>query len=472
MRNLEQLLKPFFYPKNLAIIGASTKSFKFGNWQLKSLIDFGFKGNVYPINPRGVDIYDIPSYKKLEDVPEPVDLVYITVPFNKVLNSFEECIEKKVKAVIILTAGFKETGDLKAIEVESKLSKLAIESNTPIIGPNCFGVYSPDGGITLLPGQEFSKETGDVAFLSQSGGVAVDFVRITNSWGINFSKVVSYGNACDISAADLIKYFAADPQTRIIAGYFEGMKNGKEFLNAIKNLKKPLILWNGGLTEAGARASFSHTGFLASRPEIWEGIFRQNPNLVRVNSLDEMFDTLLAFHKLSPPSGRNLGIIGGGGAIGVVLSDIANKFGLNVPKLMPSVRDEIKKFLILDGSNAANPVDLGNPVYKFTTAFKNILFAFGQEKSIDIIINDQITTHIENDDLRAVKRIIKKFKEKFEKPLVIILRQISKKQNELEQEEKYRKARDNYLSYSIPVYESFFRAMQAIKNYTQYYEKN
>ncbi len=469
---IKENLKLFFYPKNLAIIGASTKTFKFGNWLLKALIDFGFKGKIYPINPRGVDIYGLKSFKKLEDIQENIDLVYITVPFDKVLDSFNECIEKKVKAVIILTSGFKETGEPQGIKLENELSLLARESNTRIIGPNCFGVYCPEGGITLLPGPNFSKESGEVALLSQSGGVAVEFIHLANSHGINFSKVISYGNACDISAADLINYLASDSQTKIIAGYFEGMKNGNAFLEAVRNLKKPLILWKGGLTEAGARASFSHTGFLASKPEIWEGVFKQFPNLIKVDSIEEMFDTLLALIKLPPPSGKNLGIIGGGGAIGVALSDLANNFCLNVPKLAPSVKKEVQKYLILDGSVAANPVDLGNPVYRFTTAFKNILFTLANDSSINMIINDQISTHIEPDDLRAVGRILKQFKMKFNYPLVIVLRQISKKLDELDQEEKARKAKNNYLSLGIPVYDSFFRAMRAIRNYAQYHKKN
>ncbi|MHA1380607.1 MAG: CoA-binding protein [Candidatus Helarchaeota archaeon] len=474
MKDIKEVLKPFFYPENIAIIGASTKTFKFGNWQLKSLIDFGFneKGNIYPVNPHGIDIYGLKSYKKISDVPDHIDLVYITVPFNKVLDSFKECVDLKIKAVIILTAGFKETGVLKAIEAENELSRLTKETGTRIIGPNCFGVYSPEGGLTLLPGQEFSKESGEVAFLSQSGGVAVEMVRLANSWGIRFSKVISYGNACDISATNLIDYLASDPKTKIIAGYFEGMKNGKDFLKVIKNLKKPLIMWKGGLTEAGSRASFSHTGFLVSKPEIWEGMFKQHPNLIKTDSFEELFDTMLAIQKLPPPSGRNLGIIGGGGAIGVALSDMANRLDLNVPKLLPAIKAEIQKFLILDGSNAANPVDLGNPVYKFSTAFKNILFTFGKDKSIDIIINDQITTHIENGDLRAVQRTLKKFKADFKnKPLIVTLRQISKRLTELDQEEKNRKARDYYLAQKIPVYESFSRAVRAISNYVQYYER-
>ncbi|MFX0132761.1 MAG: CoA-binding protein [Candidatus Hodarchaeota archaeon] len=472
MKNIKEILDPFFYPKNVAIIGASTKPFKFGNWFLKALIGFGYKQKIYPINPHGIDIYGLKSFKKLKDVPEPVDLVYITVPASKTLDSFMECIDEGIKAVIILTAGFKETGDPKFIKVEEELSRLAKESKTRIIGPNCFGVYCPEGGLTLLPGEEFSKETGDVALLSQSGGVAVEFTRLAHTYGINFSKVISYGNACDISAADLINYLAEDPQTKIIAGYFEGMKNGGEFLKSIKNLKKPLILWKGGLTEAGSRASFSHTGYLASKPGIWDGIFKQFPNIIRANSLQEMFDTLIAMIKLPPPSGRNLGIVGGGGAIGVALSDMANRMGLNVPKLTPEVKSEVKKNLPLDGSVAANPVDLGNPVYRTTTAFKNILYVLMEDPTINIIVNDQISSHIEKSDFRALKRILKKIRLENNYPIVVVLRQVSIKKDEIDLEEKHRDARDAYLSYDIPVYDSFFRAMRAIRNYVQYHEKN
>lgn len=474
MQNVEETFKPFFYPESVAIIGASTKPMKFGNWLLNSLIQFGYgnKGKIYPINPHGIDICGLKSYKELRNLPESVDLTYITVPSDKVLDNFRDCIEQKVKAVIILTSGFKETGEQKGIELEKELTKLAKESNTRIIGPNCFGVYCPEGGLTLLPGERFSRVSGDIAFISQSGGVAVELIRLANSYGLTFSKVISFGNACDITAADLVEYLAADPQTKIIGGYLEGMKNGNEFLDKIKKLDKPFIISKGGLTEAGARASFSHTGFLASKPELWEGLSKQFPNIIKVDSNEELFETLLALYKLPPPNGRNLGIIGGGGAIGVALADLANKMGLNIPKLSSPLKSEIQKFLPLDGSVASNPVDLGNPIYKFSTAFKNILFTMAEDQSINIIINDQITTQIEREDLRAVMRTIKSFKQKFNYPLIVILRQISKKYDELDLEEKTRMARDSYLSYGIPVYESFFQAIRAVKNYIQYYEKN
>lgn len=259
----------FFNPKSIAIIGASTKPFKFGSLFLKALLDFQYLGKIYPVNPRGEKIQGLDSWL-LENISDPVDLVFITVPAEQVPDEMRKCARKDFRNIIILTAGFKEAGE-SGKKIEEECAEIARENGIRVIGPNCFGVYHPKGGITLLPGGNFPKDSGEIAMLSQSGGNSVNFVILGQSEGLRFSTVISYGNALDLDFPDFLEYLNTDPDTRLVAAYIEGVRELPRLKEVLKQFRKPLIVWKSGLTEDGARAAASHTGFLSGQAEVWKG---------------------------------------------------------------------------------------------------------------------------------------------------------------------------------------------------------
>ena len=219
------------------MVGASANLRKYGGIYLRALLGFGYTGKVYPINPRESEILGLKAYPRVSDIPEPVDFATITVPAQAVPAIVEECLVKGIKAVQILTAGFREAGE-EGTRLEEQLTKIAAQG-IRIIGPNCFGVYSPGGGLTILPGQYLPREVGPVGCFCQSGGLSLRIPRRASDLGIRFSQVISYGNACDINECDLMEYFSRDPETKIIIGYLEGVKDGPRFLSAFRKFQEP-----------------------------------------------------------------------------------------------------------------------------------------------------------------------------------------------------------------------------------------
>ncbi|MHA1267053.1 MAG: CoA-binding protein [Candidatus Helarchaeota archaeon] len=462
--------RAFFYPRSIAIIGASTKPFKFGSLFLKALLDFRYEGDIYPVNPRGVEIQGLKSWL-LEDISEPVDLIYITVPAEQVPEELQKCAQKNFKHVIILSAGFKEAG-LKGKEIENKCQEIIREYGIRVIGPNCFGIYHPRGRITLLPGGDFPKESGQVAMLSQSGGNSVNFVKMGQSEGLRFSKVISYGNALDLDLPDFLEYLNQDSETKIIAAYVEGVRDIAKLRAVLKDLNKPLIFWKSGLTEDGARAAASHTGFLSGHAEIWQGFFNQfKKKLIPVTNFEELLDTTKMLLYLPPLQQteeywRKIGIIGGGGGIGIELSDTANLYGLKIPKLTEPTREQLKNFLPLEGTSINNPLDIGTPMYMGD--HKKVLTTFMSDPNISILIYDFIIDFVL--DLKMMFRTLQNYKTENNIPIIVILRKLLTTKDSLGLEKKYRKFRDLFHQINIPVFPSFYRGIRALANCIRYYQ--
>ena len=462
--------EPFFYPKSNAIIGASTKQFKFGNLFLKALLDFNYTGKVYPVNPRGVKIQGLDSWM-LEDISDPIDLTYITLPAAQVPEEMRKCAKKNYKSIIILTAGFKEAGK-EGRKIEEECAEIARTHGLRVIGPNCFGTFCPKGEITLLPGGDFPREPGKIAMLSQSGGHAVNFVLLGQSSGLRFSKVISYGNAMDLDLPDYLEYLNNDPDTHVIASYTEGVRDIGKLINVVKDLQKPLILWKSGLTEDGARAAASHTGFLSGQAEVWKGFFKQHRNkIVVANNFEELLDSTLALAYLPPLQNRedytkNIGVIGGGGGIGIEISDSANHQGLKIPKLSDETTTKLKELLPGEGTSINNPLDIGNPMYMGDQ--KKVLESFLEDPGISVLIYDFIVDFVL--DLRGMVRVIREYKKKRNIPIVVILREMLNTVENLGLEKRYRKFRDKFHTIKVPTYPSFYRGVRALANYLKYYK--
>ncbi|MHA1649034.1 MAG: CoA-binding protein, partial [Candidatus Helarchaeota archaeon] len=439
-------------------------------------LDFKYPGKIFPVNAgaaaRGEKIQGLDAWN-LENIKEQIDLVYITVPARQVPDELRKCAKKNFKSIIILTAGFKETGK-EGRKIEDECAKIIKEHGLRVIGPNCFGIYHPKGGVTLLPGGEFPHESGNVAMLSQSGGHSVNFVLIGQSNCMRFSKVISYGNAVDLDLPDFLECLNEDPETDVIASYVEGVRDTEKFKNIIRQFRKTLVLWKSGLTEDGARAAASHTGFLSGQSEIWKGFFRQfRDKLIAVNNFEELLDTTKALAFL-PKLDKNIdyrkqiGVIGGGGGIGIEISDVANQYGLKIPKLTAETQEQLKLLLPPDGTSINNPLDIGTPM--FMGNYKRILEIFLEDPNISILINDFIIDFVV--DMKAVFRVIRNYLKDHKIPIIVILRQLLKPAESLALEKKYRKFRDRFQEIRVPIYPSFYRGIRALANYLRYYSFN
>jgi acyl-CoA synthetase (NDP forming) len=460
-------LEAVFYPKSVAVIGAST-SLKFGSFFVTSLQGFGFKGKIYPVNPRSSEIFGLKAYPNVKDIPEDVDLAAISIPARFVPGVLEDCVEKGVKAAEIFTAGFSELGEKEGIELERKIVKIA-KKGIHIVGPNCFGVYCPESGLTLLPGYDFSKESGNVAFIGQSGGYSADFCMQAKGWGIHFSKLISYGNASDLNEADYIEYFSEDPETKIITAYIEGVRDGRRFFEIVQEvtLEKPVIIWKGGLTNVGARAVASHTGSLGGGERIWNAFFEQS-GAIQANNLEELIDMTITFLYLPLDIGRNFSVIGGGGGITVAAADACERMGISIPTFTPETQKRLREVLPQVGNSVRNPLDMGAPIIPLND-FRRILEIAAEDPQIDMLIIDQspYVTYM-GLSLRRLSEIPAKIREEYGKPVVVILHPTVTDVGMLKAEGEWRKVKDRYLSMGIPVYLSLERAAKALSNLIRY----
>lgn len=478
--------EPLFYPRSLAVIGASADTTKFGNIILSALLEIGFEGRVYPVNTEGGDINGLKAYHSLREIPGEVDLAVMTIPAPAVKNSLEECLRKGVKGVEILTSGFRETGTLEGRRLEEELVQVS-RTGIRILGPNCFGIYCPESGLTILPGQNFSRETGPVGFLSQSGGLCADLGQIAKGLGIRFSKMVSYGNGCDVAACDLLEYFFADPKTRIIAGYLEGVEDGLRFLKILKSNrgKKPVILWKAGLTETGSRAVMSHTGSLSGAAELWDSVLHQG-GVVQVQSAEELIDSIYAFLYLPPTAGPRVALLGGGGAIGVAASDSLDRLGLSAPVLSPPILEKLKASFPPVGNSLKNPVDLGNPMIP-PFMLRKVMEAAGEDGGIDTLIVIQILFYIlyqVRHRLGMDERALSQFsfqpellkacaevQEKYRKPIILVLPDIVTDGKMIDLEIEWRRERDGYQAAGFPVFKTLDRAARALSHFVRYHRR-
>jgi acyl-CoA synthetase (NDP forming) len=468
---------PIFYPKSHAVIGASASERKFGGRFLKTLLNFGYSGKVYPVNPQESEVLGLKTYARVSDIPGPVEFASIAVPARAVPGVVEECLSKGVKAVQILSAGFRELGE-EGARMERDLASIAARG-LRIVGPNCFGVYCPGGGMTILPGENLPRETGPVGFISQSGGYAIRVPRRADGLGIRFSKAVSYGNACDINECDLLEYFLEDPEIDIIIGYLEGVRDGPRFFSILKEVcrTKPVIIWKGGLTQVGARAAQSHTASLSGEEAIWEAVFQQT-GAIQVNNLEELLDTTLAFLHLEPQMGRRICSVGGGGGIGVAAADTWEKAGLSIPLFSPELEKKLLAIIPATGTSAKNPVDVGGP-FPMPPMFKAVLETVCTDADIDILVVDEIEMAMAMprgmqgfrppEALKEMVQIPVDVRNKFGKPVVIVMPVEAISADSLESEGERRKIRDFYLQNGIPVYLTKERAAKALANLIGYY---
>jgi acyl-CoA synthetase (NDP forming) len=466
----------FFEHSSVAIAGASLE-YNIGHAFVQCLQDSGFQGGVYPLNPAGGEVRGLKVYRCMADIPGKVDYVISCIPARFTPQLVKDSAAKGARIVSFFTAGYSESGRSEGRDLEDELLRVARATGVRLLGPNCLGLYCPRIGLSFAA--DFPKEPGDVGFIGQSGGNAIYLIRAAGQRGVRFSKAVSYGNACDVDESDLLEYFITDDETKVVAAYIEGVKDGRRFRRVLWKLAsvKPVIILKGGYTSGGAVAASSHTGALAGANESWEGLLNQ-AGAIRVYSLDEMADMLVTFSQLDPPRGRRAIICGSNGGFSVLTADDYIQAGFELPQLAPREQrrlyDLVARFSTTDaGMILRNPFDITNipsPEGQYAVmrrlaaderfdmlvaqvSISNSAWPFAQSPYIywpDMFL----------DSLLKVRRQVGK-------PVVVILHSICT----AGEFERYVLLRDKCRAAGLPVYDSIPRAALAMDRFVRYHEK-
>jgi acyl-CoA synthetase (NDP forming) len=372
-----------FSPSSVAIVGASVNPFSGGHQFTRFLIDHGFQGKLYLVNPSLSEILGIKVYPRLTEIPEPnVDYVISCIPAESVLSLLEDCGQKNVKLIHLFTARLKETGRDRETKLQGEILKKARKLGIRILGPNCMGIYYPKLGLSFNHG--LPRESGPVGGFFQSGGGAGEFVRYAGLRGVRFSKVISYGNASDIDEVELLDYFASDDETKVITSYIEGVKDGGKFAEALAlaTKKKPVIILKGGRGKTGAKLALSHTASLAGSINVWKAALKQY-GAVMVSNFQELIDQVVAFTFLPSITGKRVIVAGGGGGKSMVSADIWEEEGFELPELTAEFRKKLKEQVPELWDWVRNPIDAslfqGTPVVDI-----NVMEWLSNEDGFDI----------------------------------------------------------------------------------------
>lgn len=417
MKNIDSV----FYPKSVAIIGASRQTGSVGHSLLANIIDSRFQGVVYPVNPKARAILGIKCYPRVLDIPDDVDLAVVIVPAPLVPQVLEECGVKGIKGAVIISAGFKEIGR-RGIEREHKVKEIIEKYGIALVGPNCLGVVNtaPDSSMNATFGTQMPKE-GNIAFISQSGALCVAVLDYAKEANIGFSKFISMGNKAGLTENDLLVYLNDDPLTHVILMYLEDLVDGREFISIARKITshrknpKPIIALKAGRTFIGAKAASSHTGSLAGSDKVYDAIFDQC-GVIRGDTLEEIFDYVKAFSSQPLPKGKNVAIVTNSGGPGILATDSCIKYGLNLASLSNSTKKTLKTILPPTAS-LNNPLDLIAEAQheQFEVAIQSMLKQKSVHSALIILTPTAFT------DVEKISKAIVKVAKKVKKPVATCL---------------------------------------------------
>jgi acetyltransferase len=347
-------IQDLFEPRTLAVIGAARDENKIGYKILKNILNGGYKGKIFPVNPQGGEILGLKAYRSVEEVNEPVDVASIVIPAKFVYEAVQSCARKKVKYLTIISSGFSEIGNN---EEERRIVSYARDHNMRVLGPNIFGIYSAAASLNATFGSS-GISPGRVAIITQSGALGVAMIGKTSVENIGLSAIVSVGNKTDVDEADLLEYLVTDPHTKIILMYIEGVRDGERLIQAVKKTtrKIPVVVIKSGRSERGAIAAASHTGSLAGSDEIFDAIMRQC-GVLRAENVEEAFNWCKFLANTPSPAGESTVIVTNGGGIGVMATDACEKFGVRLYD-DTLILKEIFSTVTPEFGSTKNPVDL------------------------------------------------------------------------------------------------------------------
>ena len=351
----KEALDKILMPKSIAVVGASTDPFKWGNMLLAAIQKSGFEGEIYPVNPRAEEILGLKCYPNVRDVPGEIDSALVVVPARFVPTVFGDMAAKGIKGAVIITSGFSETGEEGARAIQQ--IRETADDKLRFIGPNCMGVTSSPAKLSALM-IPFLHESGEVAFISQSGGYGLQLYLRASALGVGVGKFISSGNESDLKGWEYLKYFGEDPETSLICMYIEGLKDGRKWYEEAKKItpEKPIVVIKVGVTEEGSKAAASHTGSIAGSDQIYDAAFKQ-AGVIRAGDAGEMFDFIKGLLYCPLPQGPNIGIVSNSGGVAVETADRLIQNGMKVPTFSEETQEEILGVIPAFG-NPKNPVDL------------------------------------------------------------------------------------------------------------------
>lgn len=404
-------MNDFFYPRSIAVIGAAREEDKVGHSVLKNLIDANFQGELVPVNPNADEILGLKALHKATKV----DLAVIVVPAKIVPAVLEESARVGVKASIIISAGFRESG-AQGAKLEAQIRDITKKYGIRIVGPNCLGIMSTGANLNASFASEYPVK-GGISLISQSGAICTSFLDWAANESLGFDKLVSVGNKVDVTEAELLDYIARDPSTRVVALYVEGIDNGREFMEVSKEVSrlKPVIALKAGRTDTGAKAASSHTGALAGSDATYDAAFKQS-GILRVNSIDEFFDAAKAFSRCPIPKIPGVAIITNAGGPGVLASDASAECGVPLANFTKETIEALRNALPQE-SNIYNPIDiLGDAKPRRYVATLEIILADQNVGAVILLLTPQAMTEPEETanlinrlSLHASKPIITSF---------------------------------------------------------------
>lgn len=411
-----ETLKNFFYPESVLLVGASSKPKSIGYEILKSMIDFGFKGKIFVVNPKSEEILGIRCHKSIEEIEEKISLAIILVPKNLVFESLHSCANKNIQNVVIITAGFREVGQ-EGQELEKQITEFAKDKNIRLVGPNCMGLINTDEQVRL--NATFAAEVphySPISFLSQSGALGAAVLNTIKETGYTFGQFISIGNKADVNENDLLEFWWKDDRTKIITMYLESFENGRKFfeLGQTVTSEKPVIVLKAARTKSGSSAASSHTGALATQDDIVEAALKQS-GCIRTETIEEMFETAKALLKFKELRSNNIAILTNAGGPAILCTDKVEYNGLKLSELKDETKTKLKEILHPEAS-IKNPVDMlpgaDAKTYRLATKF------LSEDENVDALIVIFVEP-VMVDSFEVIKELAEEQKEN-PKPILIV----------------------------------------------------
>jgi len=380
-------LDAIFSPESVAVVGASSTPGKVGHDIFENILKGGFQGTLYPVNPKARSVLSVRCYKSMMDIPDPVDLAMIILPPRIALKTVDDCIKKGVKGIVIVSAGFKEVGG-EGAKIEDEIANKCRDAGIRLIGPNCLGVINPSENVRL--NASFSARMphkGNISFISQSGALCTAVLDFAADRGFGFSKFVSIGNKADVDELDLLRYYHKDPETNVIMIYMEELRFRPTFIEEVKEITSgdrptPVLVIKSGKTAAGAAAAASHTGSLAGSEAVYNAIFDQS-GILRVDTVDDLFDYAVAFSARKIPAGNRVAIITNAGGPGIIATDMTEMSGLQLAKFSADTDWNLHQFLP-PTANFNNPIDVIGDATR--ERYQNALETVIQDENVDCVL--------------------------------------------------------------------------------------
>ncbi len=480
MQQRNTVLDNYFYPTSVAIFGVTEAPNSFGARLIRAFKAFGFKGKIFAINNSGDQVMEYKIHRSVMEIADHVDLAVLCIPARFCPAAVEDCLNKGIKNALILSSGFAEMGE-EGRKFEQELTRLS-KKGIRIIGPNCFGIYCPSGHVTMVPGGGFPQESGGVGLIAQSGTFSEVIIVCSVGQGIRFSKAISYGNACDLNESDLLEYMMNDDQTKIFMSYTEGVQNGRRFFDIARrnSSKKPIIIWKVGLTRIGSAAAASHTGSLAGGTTAWDTFFKQT-HAIKVNNQDELIDTAVGFSCIPSGCGKRVALVSGGGGGTVVGADACELAGLEMPPFPEETETKLRTLIPAVGTSIKNPLDTGNP-HPSLKMFRDVLETIAASDQTDVIVIRRIFFSLKVSNMfggsaappmeqqQEMLDIPVEVKNKYGKPIVIILDNDLTATEYLDLEGERRKIRDYFFAHGIPTFLNEDRTFGVISRLARFKE--